>query len=686
MDGAEQDGALGGTGAAGVLREGWSQDRSRDRAARAEEFRPLTRLRKAFRQHNGDAFARAYALSLSRRLPLLYLVVVVDLAMLSIRFLGSAPLLLLAVGPALSLFAASRAIYWWPSRVAQRRVERLRYDLARMGRLGGLSGLLFVGWSLALYPYGDADARSLIHYMLAVTMISGILGLTHAPQTALRIATAFVLPSSLFFLISGHPNAVYVSLVQVIVSAILLFVTQGHHRDFVRLELSRQQLVRRERQAADLAAEARILATIDPLTGGLNRRAILGRLEQEMAEASDADGAGEARARPWLALIDLDGFKHVNDTYGHAAGDEALKTIAARIGDLPDVLAHGRLGGDEFAVLFDAALEGPAVAQAAVRLVEAIRTEIPYNGASLRLSASIGLHRARGEGVSGALERADAALYKAKDAGDGSVVLFGPEDEIALQQRIEVTRCFNDCVLEDRLKLLYQPIRDVETGAVNSVEALARWSPDGVTWQTPSSFLAIADATRRTGELTQLVLARALAETRPGKTGIGIAVNLSPRDVVRERAAETFAAIVRDAGASPRSVTLEVTERAILADPRRAALQLRAFREHGFRIALDDFGAGWSSLSQLRELPLDMVKLDRALTAALPHDAGACAIVGMIVALSRQLGIGCTLEGVETEEQVATGRALGIRIMQGYHFGYPAAVEEALASPRRAVA
>lgn len=640
----------------------------------------LARLRASFRQHQGEGFARAYARSLSHRLPLLYLVVVIDLALLSWRFAGTAPTALVSIGPALCLFGAWRALHWMPHRVRARTVPQLVQDLARMGRLGGFSGLLFVGWSLALYPYGDGDARSLIHYMLAVTMISGTLGLTHAPQTALRIALSFVLPSSLFFLLAGHPNAIYVTLVQVIVTAILLFVTQGHHRDFVRLELSRQQLVRRERQTAQLAGEARALATIDALTGGLNRRAILDRLEREMT------GAGAGKARPWLALIDLDGFKHVNDTYGHAAGDEALKTISRRIGELPGVLAHGRLGGDEFAVLFDEQLEGVAVAAAAAGLVRAIRAEIPHNGASLRLSASVGLHRPCGEGVSGALERTDAALYKAKDRGDGSVVLFGPDDEIALQQRLEATRRFADCRLQDRLKLLYQPIRDMEGNRIVAVEAFARWSPDGVTWQSPSTFLAMAEATRRTGELTRLVLARALEESRPAKSGVGIAINLSPRDVVREGAAESMAAIVREAGASPRSVILEVTERAIMADQRRAALQLRAFREFGFRIALDDFGAGWSSLSQLRELPLDMVKLDRALTAALPTDAGASAIVGMIVSLSRQLGIDCTLEGVETEEQAAAARALGISMMQGFHFGRPDEIGKALALPRRAVA
>ncbi|MCW1384022.1 EAL domain-containing protein [Novosphingobium sp. KCTC 2891] len=645
----------------------------------------MTRLRRlsglvraAFRQHDGDAFTQAYANSLSRRLPLLYLVVVFALMLLMVRFMGRAPPALLAAGPALCLFAGWRARHWLPHRVRRRSVDQLRADLDRMSQIGGFSGLLFVSWGLALYPFGDNDARSLIHYMLAVAMISGVLGLAHAPATALRIALAFVVPSSLFFLIAGHPNAVYVTLVQLVVTAILLFVSQGHHHDFVGLELSRQQLARREQATARLAGEATVRASIDPLTGGLNRGAILERVEEAIGSPSPV--------KPWLALIDLDGFKLVNDTYGHAAGDEALKVISERIAAVPGVLASGRLGGDEFAVLFDAALEGPAMAGLAARLVSSIREEIGHQEARLRLSASIGLHRVRGEGLGGCLERADAALYKAKDRGDGSVVLFGPDDEVALQERIEITRRFNDCALDDRLKLLYQPIHDFDGGRIVTVEALARWSPDGVQWHAPGTFLAIAEATRRTGELTRLVLARALAECRPWETGISIAINLSPRDIVRDGAVERIAAIVRDAGAVPQSITLEVTERAIMADPRRAAMQLAAFRELGFRIALDDFGAGWSSLSQLRDLPLDMIKLDRELAAALPGDPDARAIVGMIVALSWQLGIDCTLEGVETEEQAEAARALGIRLMQGYYFSRPGTLDEALAAAHRAVA
>ncbi len=645
----------------------------------------MARLRRALRplghhwwQRPGESFTLAYATSLSHRLPLLYLIVVFDVVLLSLRFAGSAPLLHVLLGPTLGIYAVARGCYWLPARVARRPIEDQRLDIERMRRLGAISALLFVAWALSLYPYGDVSQRAMIHYLLAVTMFSGILGLAHSPQTALGIAAVFTIPSTLYFLAVGHPNVVYVSLVQLVVTAIVLMVTHGHHRDFVRLELSRQKLVRRERRAARLASAHYRQATVDSLTGGMNRRAILACLQAEMESA--------AKSRPWLALADLDGFKHVNDTYGHSAGDHVLRSVSDRIGEARGVIAHGRLGGDEFAILFDGALDARAVGAAARRLSAAIREPIGHNNATLRLCASIGLHRVRGESVSGSLERADAALYKAKTRGDGAIVLFGPDDEITLQHRIAITRQFNDCALDERLMLLYQPIHDLRDNRVIGVEAFARWSPDGVNWQAPGTFMAIAEATGRTGELTRLVLARALEEFRPWENGLDLSINLSPRDVHRDGVVEAITSIVHKAGASPSSIILEVTERALMDDPKRATIQLQAFRDQGFRIALDDFGAGWSSLSQLRDLPLDMIKLDRALAAALSDDPGARAVAGMIVALAWQLGIGCTIEGIESAAQVEAARSLGINLMQGYHFGRPEPAGIALIGLDRAVA
>lgn len=647
-----------------ALRGGWA------RRARANGGR--------WGQHEGDSFTLAYTTSLSHRLPLLYMVVAFNALLVALLFRSEVPLWLSLFGPmVLGSFAVWRAYYWRPSGVAARSLAVLRRDLRMMSWLGAIAGFMFALWGMALYPFGDAAQQSFIHYIIAVTLFSGILGLGHSPLTALRIAIAITIPTTGQILFSGHPNAVPVMLVQVVVTTILLLIANGHHRDFVRLELSRQQLVRREREAAQLAEENLLQATIDPLTGALSRRAILARLEHELSRTCAV--TVDTTAKAWLALIDLDGFKHVNDTYGHAAGDTVLAAVAHRLATFARIRSFGRLGGDEFAAIIDPELDEDGVRALAIEMSESLRAPVLHAGAVLRLSGSIGVHRMDGRSVSDCLERADAALYKAKEQSDGAVIVFSPEDEAELLNRAAITRLFNDSDLADRLRLLYQPIIDGETGGVTGFEAFVRWSPDGERWLAPGQFMALAEATGRTGELTRMVMARALRECRAWEYGRTLSINLAPRDVMRAGTADALARLAEEAGAPPSSIILEVTERALIADPRRAEAQLQTFRSKGFRIALDDFGAGWSSLSQVHRLPLDMIKIDQELSRALVSDPGARTLVGTIISLSWQLGIDCTIEGVEDEAQAQTARALGIRLMQGYHFGRPEPADTALA-------
>ncbi|GHC88872.1 GGDEF-domain containing protein [Novosphingobium pokkalii] len=635
-----------------------------------------------WRGFRSDTMVAAYAHSLSRRLPLLSLLTTLGVGLVVMRFLGTVSWLALLPGLAMMVFASERGWHWLPARVASRPLAQRRDDLIRLPASVGLSALLSVSWALYLYAMGNDAQRSLVCVLLSVVAVAGVLGLAHAPAAALRLALTSTLPACVVYLALDGARLWPMVLVLAVANLTVLVMTFGFHADFVRLELSRQQLARRERLAARLAETNFEQASRDALTGALNRRAILARLGLHMAQ----DRGGEGQAQPWLALLDLDGFKHINDTYGHAAGDDVLRAVAMRIGAIAGVMAHGRLGGDEFAILFHGGLDGPGVAAAAHELAQSVRVPVVHNGISLRLHASTGIHRVRGPNVSACLERADAALYKAKKRGDGAIVLFGPEDEVALQHRSAMTRRFNACALDDRLCLLYQPFYDVDSRAVVGFEAFARWSPDGQAWLAPGEFLPLATATGRTGELTRAVVARTLAECDAWRRGLTVAINLSPRDVTREGAVESLDRLVRDAGADPAQFLLEMTEAALLADPRRARAQLEAYRAAGFRLALDDFGAGWSSLSQLRDLPLDMVKIDRGLASALASDPGARAIVGTIVSFAWQLGIECMIEGVEDEAQVATARALGIRLMQGYHFARPERVDVALAAMGRAVA
>ena len=622
-----------------------------------------------------EATVRRYAESLSFNLPVIYAMLLLCTLLLAARFYGTAPLALTVVVPALlSFLGAWRFLRWLPAAVRARTTDELVRDVRFLARGGTIIGVLFVCWALGLYRYGNDAQRALDQLVVTICCLTAILGMPHAPQSALRIGLAVILPAALFFMTSGQTDAPYVAMIELMMLAYVIHVTFGHHRAFVRLEISRRKLARREAHAARLANENLAHAMYDPLTGALNRRAILAQLERLACKAPTR--------QPWLALIDLDGFKLINDTYGHAAGDAVLRAISGRIAECDHLLAHGRLGGDEFAAVLDGALDCQAAVAAMEALSASIRQPIIDRGAVLRLSACVGLRRTDGLSVGESVERADAALYKAKAKADGSVAVFEADDEIALQQKRRTTRSFNECDLDNRLRLLFQPMYDADQGRVVRFEALARWSPDGHTWLSADHFMPLAEATGRTDELTSQVLTKALRECRAWEFDCSLAINLCPRDVLRDSAVERLEAIARAAGAPNDAIVFEVTERGLLTDPGLAARQLERFRNRGFRIALDDFGAGWSSLSHVQKLPLDCLKIDRALTGALASDPGARAIAGTIAALAWQLGIECVAEGVETAGQAETARALGIRLMQGYHFGHPLPIAEALGAMR----
>lgn len=629
-----------------------------------------------------DATVRRYAENLSFNVPVIYAMLMLCCVLLVARFYGTAPLTLTVVAPLmLCSFGMWRLLHWLPSAVRARTDAELARDVRFIAHSGTFAAAVAVSWALALYGFGDVGQRALVQMVVTIGCLTTILGMPHAPHTALRMGLVVILPAALFFMISGQPDAPYVALIELMMFVLVIHVTFGHHRDFVRLEISRRKLVRREAQAARLADQNLAHAMVDPLTGALNRRAILAQIER-LACRSPA-------VQPWLALIDLDGFKLINDTYGHAAGDAVLRAVCGRIAECDHLLAHGRLGGDEFAAVLDGRLDSAAALAVMERLSLHIRQPIVDRGAVLRLSACVGLRRTDGLAVGESVERADAALYKAKAKADGSVAVFEAEDEIALQQKRRTTRSFNECILDERLRLLFQPMVDVEQsgGDQNRVvrfEALARWSPDGRTWLSADHFMPLAEATGRTDDLTSQVLTKALRECRAWEFDCSLAINLCARDVLRENAVERLEAIAQAAGAPNDAIVFEVTERGLLTDPALAARQLEGFRNRGFRIALDDFGAGWSSLSHVQKLPLDCLKIDRALTGALASDPGARAIAGTIAALAWQLGIECVAEGVETASQAETARALGIRLMQGYLFGHPLPIEDALRALRRA--
>ena len=631
-----------------------------------------------------DALIAAFGANIASRLPMFYCVVIVNIVMLAISFRGTAPAYLTDWLPLVFIAGVClRALYWSPLKARRRPFAKIKRDVLRLPLTGTALSLTLALWALALYSYGDATQQSLVHYICAITCFVGVLGMSHSPTTALTMALAVMVPSSLVFILSDHPNRFLIVPLQIVVSTLLVLINRGYHRDFVSLELSRQNLAQREREAAELAERNHEQATRDALTRAMNRRGILGLFETLLTEPG--------KPLPWLALVDLDGFKLINDTYGHAAGDAVLCAVSSRIGEIPEFTAYGRLGGDEFAILLSGDMNRADVRGALERLTELISQPIPFGDRMLAIRTSIGVHRCANADVSGNLERADIALYKAKETRNAAIGEFTKDDEQVMNDKRSITRVFTSADFERQLALVYQPIVDCETRRTTAFEALARWSPDGITWLPPTHFINLAETTGRMSELTAMVLAKALGECRAWEYGCSLNINLSARDILREDAAPWIARLVEEAGAPADRIVFEITETALVSDYRRAADNLHKLRQMGFRIALDDFGTGQSSLSHVNNLPLDHIKIDQTFARDMARSHSSRAIIGTIVTLARQLHLECIIEGIESPEQQAIARSLGLRIMQGYHFSRPVSAADAIASiasppPRRSQA
>lgn len=425
-------------------------------------------------------------------------------------------------------------------------------------------------------------------------------------------------------------------------------------------------------------AEAlRHLAEHDSMTGLPNRRLLLARLEQALGSGSGRDAA------LGLMLLDLDGLKEVNDTYGHAAGDELLRHVAARMQSVVrdgDVLA--RLGGDEFALLQIPALEPRVMALVAARIVDVISEPFSIDRREVRVSISIGVAIADDELTGDAaaatdtlLRQADMALYRAKQEGRGRFRVFEPSLGTALEARRRLERELQLAFSSRELHLAYQPQLDMATRRVIGVEALLRWHSPSRGTVAPNEFIPVAESTGLIRAMGSWVLEEACAQARLWREEgleLRVAVNVSAVQLQRPDFADFVAATLRRNALPPGQLCLELTE-SLLIDPQLDGIgvMLERVAGAGVRIAIDDFGTGYSSLLNLKRLPVHHVKIDRSFVQEVEHDADSEAIVRATVSLAHSLGKRVVAEGVETEAQHRFLAELGCECAQGYAYARP---------------
>ena len=421
-----------------------------------------------------------------------------------------------------------------------------------------------------------------------------------------------------------------------------------------------------ERRVAERTAEIRFLATHDVLTGLANRASLTDRMRDILQDA-------DTNASLAVLALDLDNFKAINDTQGHQAGDEVLKTFADRLrGALAERDLAARLGGDEFVILLPGA--NPARAESlARRLLEIVATPFELEGQPHLIGVSIGIAicPTDGEDSETLLRNADIALYKAKGDGRGTFRFFEAAMDASLRQRQKLEKELRTAVEQEQFELHYQPLVDAGSEKVTGFEALVRWRHPDRGLLPPSEFISLAEDIGLINALGQWVLRRACAEAVGWPGDLKVAVNLSPEQFKQKALAHVVVSALDESGLPPGRLELEITESALLERSEETLALLHQFRALGVRIAMDDFGTGFSSLSYLRSFPFDRIKIDRSFVAEILENKDCRSIVSAVAALGQSLGMTTTAEGIETYEQLELVRAQGCTDLQGYYFSKP---------------
>lgn len=413
------------------------------------------------------------------------------------------------------------------------------------------------------------------------------------------------------------------------------------------------------------------LAHHDPLSNLPNRLLFTERVTHALERSSDEQPGA-------VLLIDLDHFKHINESLGHNVGDLLLKAIGERLQQvIPSGCTLARLGGDEFGLLHDQCGEAALAAELAQQLLNSLEAPFRLDGHELYISASIGIslfpHDA--DSVDQVLRNADSALFKAKNSGRESFAFYEQELTDYARQRVELASSLRHAFENEELRVFYQPLHDLRDGQKVGQEALVRWQHPERGLLPPAEFIPIAEDNGMIAAIDLWVLEQAcrqMVHWNKEQNGPGfVAVNVSSRLFGRGELDLRVAHVLAETGLDPAQLELEVTESAVMEDPAAALSLLKRLRALGVRLAIDDFGTGYSSLARLKRLPVHKLKLDQSFVRGLPNDSEDAAIARAVIALGHSLGLKVLAEGIETAEQADFLRNLDCDYGQGYHFGRP---------------
>jgi diguanylate cyclase (GGDEF)-like protein len=561
--------------------------------------------------------------------------------------------ILLCVSPCFGLTERVEA----SSAISDSSIRSVRWQLRLNVLAAAGSGCV---WAfLPLLCAGYTSPQTLFYLTVTCGITAG--AVTHGIAYA-RIPAAFITPPLLSvagcLIYSGGFDRGCLVVTTVIYLAALLRSTVASQRVF-------REASRLKNEARAFAGEMQVRAMHDGLTGILNRVGFTRAMEECLAQP-------DMGAR--LLLLDLDGFKSVNDVYGHKTGDRVLSEVAKRLtAALPPACSIARLGGDEFAVLYPAAETGEAPAELAQRLIGVVSQRFENFDAG-RLGVSIGICAIRGEGLTQLLSYADEALYCAKSSGRNRFHLFDDRLRRRLDMQRDCERDLSTALTDGSLEMWFQPIFSDGGRTIVNLEALIRWHHPNHGWIPSNELIAAAATAGLTEPVFRFVLDKACAMLRTlraeGWSDIGVAINVSPGEMAQIAVDEFILERLRALALPPSMLEIEITEEALL-DIDAVRDKITTLSKAGVRIALDDFGAGYSSLAYLRQICADRLKIDRSLVTGLAASEDKRGLVQVVLSLGQTLQIEVVAEGVETGEDLITLQLLGCNLMQGYHLSRP---------------
>jgi len=621
--------------------------------------------------------------SLAGQAPLFYLSMISAVVALAYVSMEQAPAGLTVVVPLVLILVDLVSFH---SFTIQRNLNRNSYRSSVVYRLHttvwsalGL-GVLHAAWAISLLAHADVAAQSLIVILLSVTSLGAAVCLLQLPMAAMGFLVSVMAPLAVFLWLSGEPGHGVAALIIALSTGVAVFVIARYGQDYSRMILKQREVGAKKSEAEQISRLNRIMAHQDSLTGLANRRAFLNNLNMQVDDAKSGLSEGLA-----VGILDLDGFKLVNDVYGHPAGDRLLKSAGKRLTDLfYSRVFIARLGGDEFGITVSGERSDADLVALGERICSAMQVPFDLDGRSIHLGGSVGFAKWRepGDSADVLFERADYALYSGKKNSRGGVTVFNERHASRLREITGVDRQLHDADFEKEMSLVFQPIVSLGTKRTVGLEVLARWNSPVLGEVPPDVFIRSAERIGSINRLTAVLLTKALDEAKCWPEDLFMSFNLSMQDVTSSVAVLKLVSIINASGFDPKRITLEVTETAVMNNYNQALGSLMLLKNLGVRIALDDFGTGYSSLAYVRTLPLDKLKLDRSFVVDLVQDAGARAVAGSMIEMCRSLKMDCIVEGVETREQVKILNSLGCQTIQGYYCSRPLKAHDARAFVR----